>query len=97
MAAQESAPSEFAGWIAALPERQRLAVFLRYQADQVGHPLEDRVRTPLGLGRRLLAVAQRPVGTDHRHAEVGAAEIDCQDALMPPLRRIRHARALPCP
>ncbi len=29
----EPAPSEFADWIAALPERQRLAVFLRYQAD----------------------------------------------------------------
>ena len=29
----DAAPSEFAGWIAGLPERQRLTVFLRYQAD----------------------------------------------------------------
>jgi RNA polymerase sigma-70 factor (ECF subfamily) len=29
----EEAPSEFGAWIKGLPERQRLAVFLRYRAD----------------------------------------------------------------
>jgi RNA polymerase sigma factor (sigma-70 family) len=45
----EEAPSEFGGWIKGLPERQRLAVFLRYRADldyrSIAHVLGIEVGT----------------------------------------------------